>query len=49
MIKGVMKTGQMKLVILSGKKVERLNVYGPLATQQKYSKFNTQVSCSDSD
>jgi hypothetical protein len=38
-IKGVIKTGQMKLVILSGKKEECLNVYGPLVIQQKYAKF----------
>ena len=39
--KGVMKTGQMKLAILTAKKVECLNVYGPLAIQQKYAKFTT--------
>lgn len=33
-IKGVMKTGQMKLVILPGKKEECLNVCGPLTIQQ---------------
>jgi hypothetical protein len=41
MIKGVMKTGQMKLVILSGKKAKCLNVYGPLAIQHMYAKFTT--------
>jgi hypothetical protein len=40
MTKGLMKTGQMKLAILSGKKVECLNIYGPLAIQQKHAKFN---------
>jgi hypothetical protein len=39
--KGVMKTGQMKLVILSGKKADSMNIYGPLALWQKYANFTT--------
>jgi hypothetical protein len=39
--KGVIKTGQIKLVILSGKKAACMNIYGPLALQQKYANLTT--------